>query len=291
MDYPHARIRVTEEGGLDLTAAYGTGLGPWDHFLVAHAYGRFDAGDEERALAELRREAAESGLSYLSDEDAQGPDAAHADAVTWVTGADALQALETMLRVRRIALDGFSRGVLPPDRQTGELEERAVLLHLLHRHEVTAVARLVGGVRYAYGLAGEDGQGARPVEAATQHTALTRLAELLRAEQLALPRTVLDTLTPPAIRYGRTEQYLDTGAGRIFDPFEAVRVATALVTEHLLDPARLNRLAWQHAADPGTPASPTSSTRSSPPPGAAPTRYPRKSPAERPYSTRRTGPS
>ncbi len=102
---------------------------------------------------------------------------------------------------------------------------------------------------------------------------------------------MLDTLTPPAIRYGRTEQYLDTGAGRIFDPFEAVRVATALVTEHLLDPARLNRLAWQHAADPGTPASPTSSTRSSPPPGAAPTRYPPNSPAERPYSTRRTGPS
>ncbi|MFF6989208.1 zinc-dependent metalloprotease [Streptomyces sp. NPDC010273] len=253
MDYPHARIRVTEEGGLDLTAAYGTGLGPWDHFLVAHAYGRFDAGDEERALAELRRQAAESGLVYLSDEDAQGPDAAHADAVTWVTGADALQALETMLRVRRIALDGFSRGVLPPDRQTGELEERAVLLHLLHRHEVTAVARLVGGVRYAYGLAGEDGQGARPVDAATQHMALTRLAALLRAEQLALPRTVLDALTPPAIRYGRTEQYLDTGAGRIFDPFEAVRVATALVTEHLLDPARLNRVAWQHAADPETP--------------------------------------
>ncbi|MFD4876197.1 zinc-dependent metalloprotease [Streptomyces sp. NPDC058420] len=253
MDYPHARIRVTEEGGLDLTAAYGTGLGPWDHFLVAHAYGRFDAGDEERALTELRREAAESGLIYLSDEDAQGPGAAHADAVTWVTGADALQALETMLRVRRIALDGFSRGVLPPDRQTGELEERAVLLHLLHRHEVTAVARLVGGVRYAYGLAGEDGQGARPVDAATQHTALTRLAELLRAEQLALPQAVLDTLTPPAIRYGRTEQYLDTGAGRIFDPFEAVRVATALVTEHLLDPGRLNRVAWQHAADPETP--------------------------------------
>ncbi|MEW1642790.1 zinc-dependent metalloprotease [Streptomyces sp. NPDC091219] len=253
MDYPHARIRVTEEGGLDLTAAYGTGLGPWDHVLVAHAYGRFDAGDEEHALAELRREAAESGLIYLSDEDAQGPGAAHADAVTWVTGADALQALETVLRVRRIALDGFSRGVLPPDRQTGELEERAVLVHLLHRHEVTAAARLVGGVRYAYGLAGEDGQGARPVDAVTQHTALTRLAELLRAEQLALPRTVLDTLTPPAIRYGRTEQYLDTGAGRIFDPFEAVRVAAALVTEHLLDPARLNRVAWQHAADPGIP--------------------------------------
>ena len=253
MDYPHARIGVTEEGDLDLSAAYGTGLGPWDHFLVAHAYGRFGGGAEETSLAQLRAEAAESGLIYLSDEDAQGPNAAHADAVTWVSGPDALQALETMLRVRRIALDGFSRGVLPPDRQTGELEERAVLLHLLHRHEVTAVARLVGGARYAYGLAGDDGRGTQAVDAATQHTALDRLAELQSAEQLALPGSVLDALTPPAIRYGRTEQYLDTGAGRIFDPFEAVRVATALVTEHLLDPARLNRVAWQHATDPEAP--------------------------------------
>lgn len=117
------------------------------------------------------------------------------------------------------------------------------------------MARLVGGVSYAYGLAGDQNPegGAIAVDAATQHRALTRLAELLRAEQLGLPDAVLGTLTPPAIRYDRTDQYLDTGAGRIFDPFEAVRAATALVTEQLLDPARLNRVTWQHAADPATP--------------------------------------
>lgn len=251
MDYPHARIAVTEDGRLDLSGAYATGLGPWDHFLVAHAYGQFP--DEARELATLRRAAAEAGLVYVTDEDGHGPDAAHADGVPWVTAGDALQALETILRVRRIALSGFSRGVLPPDRQTGELEERAVLLHLLHRHEVTAVARLIGGVRYAYGLAGDAGTGTVPVDAVTQRRALTRLSALLHAEQLALPTAVLDALTPPAIRYGRTSQYFDTGAGRVFDPFSAVRAAAALVTESLLDPARLNRLAWQHAADPAVP--------------------------------------
>ncbi|MEV7889105.1 zinc-dependent metalloprotease [Streptomyces sp. NPDC002817] len=251
MDYPHARIAVTEDGRLDLSGAYATGLGPWDHFLVAHAYGRFP--DEERELAALRRTAAEAGLVHVTDEDGHGPEAAHADGVPWVTAGGALQALETILRVRRIALSGFSRGVLPPDRQTGELEERAVLLHLLHRHEVTAVARLIGGVRYAYGLAGDTGTGTVPVDAVTQRRALTRLSALLHAEQLALPTTVLDALTPPAIRYGRTDQYFDTGAGRVFDPFAAVRAAATLVTEPLLEPARLNRLAWQHATDPAVP--------------------------------------
>ncbi|MGW3287433.1 zinc-dependent metalloprotease [Streptomyces sp. NPDC001002] len=252
MDYPHARVQVGGDGRVDLSAAYTTGLGPWDHFLVAHAYGQF--ADETAELARLRRDSA--GLAYVSDDDGQGPDVAHADGVPWVTAEHPLQALETMTRVRRVALDGFSRGVLPPERQTGELEERFALLYLLHRHEVAAVARLVGGVRYAYGIAG-DGldarRGTEVVDAATQQRALARLVSLLRVEQLALPDAVLDTLTPPAIRYGRTDQYLDTGAGRIFDPLGAVAVAVTLVTEQLLEPARLNRLAWQHADDPDVP--------------------------------------
>ncbi|MFI8240171.1 zinc-dependent metalloprotease [Streptomyces sp. NPDC085866] len=251
MDYPHARVTVTDTGDLDLTDAYPTGPGPWDHFLVAHGYGHF--ADEEGELTALRREVAVAGLIYVSDVDAQGTAAAHPDGVPWVTGGDALRTLETVLRVRRIAMEGFSRGVLPPGRQTGELEERAVLLHLLHRHEVTAVARLVGGVRYGYAQAGDDGPGVEAVDAATQRTALNRLAELLRTDQLALPGSVLDALTPPAVRYERTDQYFDTRTGRLSDPFEAVRTAVTLVTAELLDPARLGRVAWQHAEDPAMP--------------------------------------
>ncbi|MEW1721979.1 zinc-dependent metalloprotease [Streptomyces sp. NPDC093109] len=253
MDYPAARVRVTGDGALDLSQAYATGLGPWDLFLVAHAYGEFPDREEDEALAELRSRARESGLVYVTDEDGHGPDAAHADGVPWVTAGGAFDALAEVLAVRDIALAGFSRGVLPPGRQTGELEERATLLHLLHRHEATAVARLVGGVRYAYGVAGEAGTGTVPVAAADQRRALERLAELLRAERLALPVSVLEALTPPAIRYERTAQYPDSRAGRVFDPFTAVAAAASLVAGQLLHPARLNRLAWQHAADPGIP--------------------------------------
>ncbi|MEX3099554.1 MULTISPECIES: zinc-dependent metalloprotease [unclassified Streptomyces] len=247
MDYPHARIGVNADGTLDLGNAYAVGLGPWDHFLVRHAYG--DLSDAQ--LTDLREEFRH--LAYVTDEDGHGPGAAHADGVPWVTAGDALPALEHILRVRRIALAGFSRGVLPPDRQTGELEERAVLLHLLHRHEVTAVGRLVGGVRYGYGVAGDGGVGTVVVEAEVQREALGRLARLLRAEELGLPESVLGVLTPPAIRYERSSQYYDTSAGRVFDPFSAVRAAVTLVSEVLLDPARLNRVAWQHAVDASVP--------------------------------------
>ncbi|MBA2813101.1 zinc-dependent metalloprotease [Streptomyces sp. KM273126] len=255
MDYPHPHIGVTAEGRLDLSAAYGTGLGPWDHFLVAHAYGEFPGRDEEDALAALRAEAAAAGLVYVTDEDGRGPEAGHPDGVPWVMpgAGDALDALAACLRVRRVALAGFSPGVLPPDRQTGELEERIVLLHLLHRHEVAAAARLIGGVRYAYGRAGENGGGTVAVDAMLQRRAVSALTELLRAEELALPDRALAVLTPPGIRYGRTSQYFDTLAGRVFDPFAAARTAAAMVTEQLLEPGRLNRLAWQHAVDPAVP--------------------------------------
>ena len=36
----------------------------------------------------------------------------------------------------------FSIGVLPPDRQAGELEARLVPVYLLHRYQTEAVARL-----------------------------------------------------------------------------------------------------------------------------------------------------
>ncbi|MFF4801201.1 zinc-dependent metalloprotease [Streptomyces sp. NPDC001351] len=214
MDCPHARVTVTPDGDLDFSDAYATGLGPWDHFLVAHAYGDFADGQ----LAALRRDAADSGLYYVTEEDGQEPHASHADGVPWVTAGDALEALDTILRVRRIALAGFSRGVLPPDRQTGELEERAVPRQLPHRHEVTAVATLIGGVRHAYGLSGEAGTGTVPVDPRTQRRALTRLTGFLHAEQLALPDAALGALTPPATRYRRTDQYVDTAAGLCSTP-------------------------------------------------------------------------
>ncbi|WP_276319325.1 zinc-dependent metalloprotease [Streptomyces griseoviridis] len=261
MDYPHPEVTVGPDGAPDLSRAYPSGLGPWDHFLVAHAYGRFP-GDtpaaESAGLARLRREAAEAGLLHLADDDARGPGAAHADAAVWVPHSrDPFDALEQALAVRRAAQAAFTPGVVPPDRQSGELEARAALLHLYHRHHLAAVTRLVGGVRYAYAQAGDTlpgtVRGTPAVAADDQWRALRTAAGLLRPEHLVPHPAVLAALTPPAIRYARSPEYLDTRAGRVFDPLSAVESATALVTEPLLEPAQLNRLAWQHANDPRLP--------------------------------------
>lgn len=253
MDYPHPLLRLGDDGTVALDDAYGVGVGPWDVFLVAHAYAQFAPATEAAALAALRADVARNGLRYVSDADAREPGDAEPDALLWDTGADALQAWDRVMAVRRKALDAFSTGVLPPDRQAGELEARLVPVYLLHRYQLEAVARLLGGARYGYSLAGEREAGTRVVDAAAQHAALERLVAMLGAEQLALPASVLDLLTPPAAEYARTREYFETRAAPLFDPMSAVEAATAHALQFLFAPQRLNRIAWQHARDAAQP--------------------------------------
>ncbi|ACZ23330.1 Matrixin [Sanguibacter keddieii DSM 10542] len=247
MDYPHPRVRLGDDGEVDVSDAYPVGLGPWDVFAVRHAYQDFAPGEEAAGLESLRREATAAGLTYLTDDDGHHAEAASPDAVPWVHGAEPVGSLENLLQVRAKALRAFSPGVVAPDRQAGEIEERLVPLYLLHRYQVPAVARLLGGVEYAYTLAGEAATGNRVVPGSEQRRALSVLTDLLSPQVLALPSSVLRTVVPPAIRYERTAEYLTPRRGLVFDPFTAVGAGAGLVAEQLFAPGRLNRVAWQAA--------------------------------------------
>ncbi|WP_300619212.1 zinc-dependent metalloprotease [Dokdonella sp.] len=249
MDYPHPLLKVGADGGLSLDGAYGVGVGPWDDFVVAHAYGQFAAGTEAAALAKLRADIAAAGFLYVSDQDARSPGDAEPDGLLWDSGSDTLQAFDALMAARRKALANFSIGVLPPDRQAGELEARLVPVYLLHRYQTEAVARLLGGASYTYSEAADRKAGSTPVPAATQRDALARLVATLQADALALPANVLDLVTPPGADYARSREYFATKAGPVFDPFSAAEAAAAQTTLFLFAPERLNRLAWQHARD------------------------------------------
>lgn len=252
MDYPHPRVRLGADGEVDLADAYPVGLGPWDVFAVRHAYGPDD--DLAGLRADVARELGGDGPWYLTDADGHDPHAASPDAVPWVQrGTDPLALLDEALAVRRAALAAFGPGAAPPARQAGDLEERFVPLHLFHRYETTAVARLLGGERYGYALAGED-PGVQVVPGARQRAALDALLALLDDEVTAVPEHVVRLLVPPTIRSARGAGHLAPRRGLLFDPAQASGVAASLVADALLDPARLNRLAWQHDADPEVPA-------------------------------------
>lgn len=249
MDYPHPLLKLGADGAVALDGAYGVGVGPWDDFIVAHAYAPFAPGSEATELARLRADIAKAGFRYVSDQDARGPGDAEPDGLLWDSGADTLGTFDALMAVRRKALADFSIGVLPPERQAGEIEARLVPLYLLHRYQTEAVARLLGGANYAYSESADRQAGTAPVAAATQRDALARLVATLGADELALPSNVLDLVTPPGADYARNREYFATKAGPLFDPLSAVEAAAAQTTLFLFAPERLNRLAWQHARD------------------------------------------
>ncbi|MDI4632640.1 zinc-dependent metalloprotease [Pelomonas sp. V22] len=259
MDYPHPLVKLDAAGEVDLREAYGVGLGPWDDFIVAHAYGQFgSAADEAAALARLRAQARAQGLLYVGDSDSRSPGSQHPDGVLWDFGADSIKTWDQLMAVRQRALRSFSVDVLPPERQLGELEARLVPVYLLHRYQGEALAHLLGGAEFEYGLAGDARSGAvkagaRPVPAAVQRQALARLVGTLRAESLALPAALLDQLTPPAEGYERGREYFANRMATQFDPLAAAQAAAAHFGSLLMNAERLNRLAWQQGRDAAQP--------------------------------------
>ncbi|GAB2841814.1 zinc-dependent metalloprotease [Pseudoduganella ginsengisoli] len=257
MDYPHPVLKLTAQGDVDLADAYGAGVGPWDDYIVKHVYGQF-AGDEQAALAQLRREAQAAGMTYVSDADARSPSASHPHGLLWDFGPDIVKTWDSLAAVRKRALENFSFNVLPDARQAGEIEARLVPVYLLQRYQAEGLARLLAGGEFDYASVsdirtGIAHGGVRPVPAATQRAALNKLASTLQAEYLALPPKVLDVLTPPSQGYERNKEYFDTRMGGVFDALSAAEAAAAHSASFLLDAGRLNRIAWQHARDAAQP--------------------------------------
>ncbi len=254
MDYPHPVARAGAKGGVDLLDAYGAGVGPWDDYIVQHAYGQFKPEEEAAKLAALRAQARARGFDYVSDPDARSNGAVHSNGLLWDFGGDTLKTYDQLMTVRQRALQAFSFDVLPDGRQAGEIEARLVPVYLMHRYQIEAVARLLGGGDFDYGTSNDVRSGAvragvRTVPAATQRQALARLAASVRAEQLALPASVLDILTPPALGFERSREYFATRMNSAFDALSAAEAAAAQTSAFVFDASRFNRLAWQHARD------------------------------------------
>lgn len=257
MDYPYPRIRLDDDGEIDLSNVYAHGLGPWDVFLVRHAYENAGADVTEADLLRGLR-AGVASLGYLLDPDGHSPRATSPRSVPWTLPhdpelPDSFDALAHILRVRATGLANFDGKAAPASAQAGELENRLSLVYLLHRFELQAVARLVGGADYSYGRAGEQPLVGAITPGETQQRALDAVVGLLSAEVLTLPSSVLAVLSPPAIGYDRGAANFATRTGAVFDRSSAIETAVALVADELLATGRLNRLLEQSTIDASVP--------------------------------------
>ena len=143
---------------------------------IRYGYTQFPEGtNEKQALSQIILDAAAKGNMFISDADSRPLGSAHPKAHLWDNGANALDELERLLKVRAAALDRFGENSIPIGEPWAKLDETLVPLYFLHRYQTEAAAKSLGGVDYTYALKG-DGQTITRIVAARRATACAQAA-------------------------------------------------------------------------------------------------------------------
>ncbi len=255
MDYPAPAVGLAVDGALDLSNAYGVGVGVWDVQLVRYAYSTFATPEAERkGLAAILRENRERGYLYLSDSDTRPAGAAHPLAAMWDNGADPVARLGHEMNVRHAALERFGERNVLPGTPLGALAEVLVPLYFRHRYQLEATAKSLGGFDYSYAVRGDSSAPMRPVPAARQRAALESILATLDPAALDLPESLLGVLAPVSVDYPPRHEFLAGRTGPVFDALGAAATAADHAIGALLPPERLARLVDFHRRDPSMPA-------------------------------------
>ena len=255
MDYPHPKIEI-KGSQLSLANAYDSGMGEWDNYVIAYGYQDFaETTDSAEALQAMVVEAREAGLKYKSDADARASRHGSSDGHMWDNGANPLAEYDHLLKVRDIALANMGLNTIASGNSLSSLENALVPVYLLHRYQLEAVAKQVGGVRYFYENKGDldKPMGVKLVPSETQVEAMMRLIDASSVEVLKMPQRLLSLITPPTFAEAETREQFNGRLGRVFDPISAAESAAAFSLELLLHPERLNRLAYQHSRQTSIP--------------------------------------
>ncbi len=244
MDYPFPLVTIRSDGSLDFSSAYDDGIGEWDKRVVRYAYQDFGSGVEAAAARRTILEATiADGLAYVADADARDVGTAHPEGNLWDNGADPIAELERLLVIRSLALERFSEQNLKPGRPYATLEEVLVPVYLLHRFQIQAVGKLIGGTRFSYALRGDGQPLPQAVDPARQRRAIDALLRALEPEVLALPERIVALIPPRPPGFPLNRETFARRTGGTFDPLAPAAAAAALSLEVLLDRARAARMA------------------------------------------------
>lgn len=243
MDYPAPKVNINEDGTLDLSEAYDTGIGEWDKVAVTYGYQDFPQGaNVQQELDEILNNAFKDGLLFISDADARPEGGAHPKAHLWDNGTDAIDQLNHIMDVRKIALDNFSESNIPMNTPMATLEDVLVPVYLLHRYQIEATVKLIGGVDYSYNLRGDGQQGPEPVAAKQQRAALDAMLSTLSPDALRMPDAIVELIPPRPLGYYDSRELFNGHTDPAFDPLGAAETAANMTTLLLFNSERAARL-------------------------------------------------
>jgi hypothetical protein len=254
MDYPHPRIeKDSATGAISLANAYSRGMGEWDNISIQYGYTEFPANEKENLNA-LLTDAQKRGYYFISDEDSRPSGGAHPTAHLWDNGTNAVDELTRLMKLRSEILSRFGANNIPQGAALSTLDETLVPMYFLHRYQVEAASKVLGGLDYRYALRGDGQTITTNIAGNEQRRALDALLSTINVDALALPEALLKLIPPPAYSYNRTRESFKNRTGLPFDALAAAEAAASFTTSFLLHPERAARLVEYNSRDNSLPS-------------------------------------
>jgi len=243
MDYPPPVAEINANGDIDLSNAYATGIGDWDKISITWGYSDFVTGiDEKAALNKILADAEQKGFLYISDQDARPAGGLHPYAHLWDNGSNAVDALQTAMKVREKALQQFGEKNIRQGMPMAFLEDVLVPVYLYHRYQLEATTKIVGGMNYSYALRGDGQVVTQPIAKAEQQKALEVITNCLDPKYLMLPDRIVKLIPPRPAGYGFTRELFRKRTGLAFDALSPAEIAADMAISLLLNIERMNRM-------------------------------------------------
>jgi hypothetical protein len=255
MDYPPPLVTLGADGVPDVSDAYATGIGEWDKVSIAWGYSEFAPGvDEHAALNKILLNAFGRGLRYLTDQDARPASSSSSVAHLWDSGANAVDELNRLMQVRAAALRRFGEKNIRGGAPLATIEDVLVPIYMLHRYQVEAASKLIGGMDYTFALRGDGQTATQIVDAAEQRRALAAVLATLKPEALELPESLLKIIPPRPPEYERGREDFKIRTYPAFDALAPAEAAAQHTLQFLFNPERAERLVEFHARDSTNPS-------------------------------------
>jgi hypothetical protein len=258
MDYPAPLVEI-KNGKVDLSNAYGKGIGEYDKFAIKYAYSQFPPNANEAAELEKLLSQNADHMLFISDSDSRPPGAAHPLSSLWDNGEDPVAMLRHEMKVRQLGLADFGLHNVPTGTPLSMLEAKLIPLYLHHRYQLQAAVKSIGGVYYTYAVKTANGPSPKRVNevvaAAKQREALKAVLETIEVNQLVLPKPLLALIPPRAFGFGGPNtELLAKRTDPTFDPIGAATIAADFAVSGLLQHERAARLIDFHARDAANPS-------------------------------------
>jgi hypothetical protein len=254
MDYPPPVVTLGSDGVPDVSNAYATGIGEWDKVSIAWGYREFPTGADEHAeLNKIISDALSRGLRFLTDQDARPPGSSSSLAHLWDSGSHAVDELNRLMQVRAAALRRFGENNIRTDTPLSTIEDALVPIYLLHRYQVEAATKFIGGMDYTFALRGDGQTPLQIVAPAEQRRALTAVLATLKPDVLALPESLLNIIPPRVPDYERGREHFKIRTSPAFDALAPAEAAAEHTLQLLFNAERASRLVEFHSRDAKNP--------------------------------------